>query len=576
MRRERENLSGLDYLLGAGVFGAALLSRLLFLFSSNDARWPHSAWFQGDATLWAEWAGLLVKGEEFERGLAVHAPAVAYVLRWMGYGAGPQDFTGAKVVWCAVSAAACGLTFLAARMELSRRVALIASVILAFAFESYLMATSLNGEAVYSCFLPLIVIGTVRFARRPSVVGGILLGGLHGLATLVRPEHSLLLVMLVGLIVWARRGDWVSLRTGMGTAVSLGLLLAASIAVCLPWSIATARATARFNTVAAPIDYEHAKPPWTPEARVLFESVPAFARADNFAYMAFVAQKAGQAQVTPESIRGYFEREFGYFPEPISAWSLVSGQGPLSFALANHPAATGGFSKAGLDARFGADPSLSFGLPSHLYLYNHGYAAGWKSIWESPARWLSLVGRKLAIFADGAAQGVTSLNLPLGREGVRRAVDSFTAEGPAWLVMSWRAVLGALFLAGLVAAIRDRTAAAWVLVIAYKLAVTVAFYGYARQAASILPALAVIWAMGLDTVFAGVVEFTGARGQGSHPRWQAVWLIPVLILMMADVWAWRQRAAVVPAGDFWPATHWGGGAFESSADIQLRIQQRRP
>ena len=79
MRREREKLSGVDYLLGAGVFGAALLSRLMFLFSVGNAAWPHSAWFHGDATLWVEWAAALERGQEFERGLAVHSPAVAYV-----------------------------------------------------------------------------------------------------------------------------------------------------------------------------------------------------------------------------------------------------------------------------------------------------------------------------------------------------------------------------------------------------------------------------------------------------------------------------------------------------------------
>src|SRR4029453_6987410 len=97
----------------------------MFLFSVGNAAWPHSAWFQGDATLWVEWAAALGKGQEFERGLAVHSPAVAYVLHWLGDGAGSHDFTAAKVLWCVVSAAACGLSYAAARMELSRRGVLV-------------------------------------------------------------------------------------------------------------------------------------------------------------------------------------------------------------------------------------------------------------------------------------------------------------------------------------------------------------------------------------------------------------------------------------------------------------------
>jgi hypothetical protein len=440
----------------------------------------------------------------------------------------------------------------------------------AFSFGSYVQATSLNGEALYTLTLPLIVMGTLWISRRPSLIGGAMVGAVHGAAMLIRPEHALLLVMTLGLVAWKRRADFANWRLAAPprAGVCVGSVVAAAVCVCLPWSVLTARATARFNTVTATIDYDRAQPPWTAEARAVLDGVPAFSRGDNFEYLSFLAQQARQPQITADAVREYFQREFAYLPEPIREWNLVSGQGPLSFALANHAKATGGFSKAGLDARFGPDPALSFGLPSHLYLYNHGYAAGWKWIRENPAAWVRLAGKKLAIFGEGATQGLTAWNAPLGRTGVRRAVDSFTAAAPGWVSLVWRGLLAVVAVAGLVVAVRGRVATVWLLIIAYKVVVTVAFYGYARQAESILPAFAVVLSLGVDVVLGGVVSAAGHR-VGWKQRAAAVWAVLAVALLGADVWAWRRPVTMAPSGDFTPATRWGGGAFESPSDIGL-------
>src|SRR6185295_3051678 len=165
---ESRRITTLDCGLAAAFFGLGLTARFPFLSASHDRAWPHSAWFEGDAPLWAQWAGTIAKGEEFEHGLAIHTPAVAYLLRWLGFTAESHDFTMAKVLWCVVSAMACGLTFLALRLELSRKVAAIAALMLSFSFASYLTATSLNGEGLYTALLPILVIGTLRLARSPS------------------------------------------------------------------------------------------------------------------------------------------------------------------------------------------------------------------------------------------------------------------------------------------------------------------------------------------------------------------------------------------------------------------------
>jgi hypothetical protein len=154
-----------DGALAAVAFVLSLITRLHFLLTSPDRTWPHSTWLEGDAPLWARWAGDLEAGREFERGLAIHTPGVAYVLRCLGCSDATVDFTGAKVVWCVLSALGVALAYVAFRLEFSRRSAAVGAALLAFSFSSYVAATSLNGEALYAAFLPLLVIGTVALAR---------------------------------------------------------------------------------------------------------------------------------------------------------------------------------------------------------------------------------------------------------------------------------------------------------------------------------------------------------------------------------------------------------------------------
>src|SRR5262249_51077569 len=133
-----DRIGRIDWVIALAVSVLAILARLRFLLTSPDRGWPHSAWFQGDATLWPDWAAALAQGQEFEHGVAIHSPAAAYVLHWMGYGVGASNFVAAKVVWCVVSALACGATYLAARMEVGKRAAGIAGALVAFSFSQYL------------------------------------------------------------------------------------------------------------------------------------------------------------------------------------------------------------------------------------------------------------------------------------------------------------------------------------------------------------------------------------------------------------------------------------------------------
>jgi hypothetical protein len=538
-----------DRLWAGLVFAAALIERLLFLFSSPEQAWPHSVLYEGDAPLWAEYAEALNRGQPFEFGLPIRTPGVAYLIHWLQPQGPPFDFVRLKVLWCVASAASCALAYLAFVQSFGRRVALIGAGLCAFSFGLDAIATSLNNETPYLLALSGIVLLTQRLHQRPSLAVAAALGALHGAATLLRAEHTLLLLLMLAASAWKLR------RPGPPAA-----LLAASVLVCLPWSVKAHRATIRFNETAERLpDYSSAWPPWTPGARAYLDSLPAFTRLESFRYFTHLCRKAGDLEVTAERVRGLYLETFGTEPEPLDAWHLVSSQGALSFALANHPQADGGFSKAGLDARWDPDPGIQPALPSHAALYNHGYRIGMEHITEDPARWLRLVGAKLANFGEGVTLGFTARNLPYGRGGVRRPVDLATpAPGQAWPA---RVLLFGALAAGAGLALRRRAGGVWLLIIVYKLIVTVAFYGYARQAVSILPAFYVFVALAAEAALGRLAL-----------RWRrlvAAGLVAGCIAVDVHGFVEREEHKLRVVGAVRPAPRWGPGAFESLRRLDL-------
>lgn len=562
------------------IFALALSVRLLFLYTSPDRSWPHSAYYQGDATFWAEWAAALTAGRPYEYDLPFRSPAVAFVLHWLGFGSAPPpvlviDFTPAKVIWCAVSALGCSLAYLALAVTFTRRAALIAAGVCAFSFASYVQATSLNGEALYTTLLMLIVLGTLWLAERPGWLLAAAVGVLHGLASLVRAEHPLLLGLLGLYLLWRWWGNGVLSparpRTLGRPAGMLAVVGAAFFLVCLPWAVRGTRATERYNTVqTVPLDMDHAYPPWTADAKAFIESLPAFARVENFNYLVHLSQIERLDEVTAADARRMLVEEFGVVPEPLRTPTFLSSQGGMSFALANHPLAAGGFSKAGLAVPGMPDPPINYAIPTHTALHNHGLSIGLGYVQEDPARWLRLVAAKLAIFGQGATQGVGAWNWPLGRDGVRRAVDQFTAAGP--VAVYWRAGLGVLFVLGLVIAGVTRRGGIWVLIIASKVIVAVLYYGYARQAASTLPAFAIFAALPIDAALAAVER----RWRGAREVQIAAAVGIAGALLATDVRAFRAGTTLHITGAVAADERWGGEAFVSFQDFLLRIEPGAP
>lgn len=576
-----------DLAIAGGVILVALAARLTFLLLGGDAHWPHSIYYEGDAPVWARWAESLGHGTEFERGLPLRSPGVAYVLHGLGSILGERRYVAFKVVWCVVSAATCGLLYLAT-LPLGRRTALIAALLLAFSFGAYVTACSLNAEALYTFLIVPLVMATVRLVRRPSAWLAGASGVLHGAATMLRPEHTLFALIATAYLAAGRSRSAAAAspvggaRGGKGFARSRGVregafgprsaalvMLAAFVASCLPWSVHVSRSLRAFNDrMTGPIDAKPGQPVWTDAARAYLEALPPFVRSDNFEYISFLAQQAGAREVTLDAVRRYFEVEMGYIPQRLPRWVFVSPVGPLNFALANHPGAGGGFSKAALDARLGPDPPLSLALPTHLKLVNHGYAVGWEFILGDPGTWLANVGRKLAHFSDGLAMGVGALNAPLGREGVRRAVDILAADRSGGFLL-WKGLVLALMAVGAGLALRGRNdaiARVWLWVVAYKVLVAILFFGYARQAVSIAPAAYVLAAMACDAGLRRLDRFVWLRRAG----WMAL-LVGGAVMVAVDVWVARTPAALRVVGPAQLAPHWAENAFEAHQTIELRM-----
>jgi len=546
----------------------ALLLRLIFLFGSPDRDWPHSVWYEGDAPLWVEYATALDKGEAFELGLPIHQPAVAYAIRWFYPGVREHGFIAFKVMWCVMSAATCGLLFLAVAKTIGHRTAFIASILCSISFGQLILATSINSETPYTFLLCAMVLITPRAVNPTNWATAAFLGVLHGLAMLFRPEHLLLIAMWCVWMAWLMLKN----RRASGSRGSLRLFVpfiamtAGIVITCLPWTIRASRAVHRFNTVATILpDYDLTPVPWTPEARTAFDQLPAFARSTNFNYLNFLASQRGDTSVTPATIDSFFADEFGTTPKPLSPWVIVSNQGGISFALANHPKSDGGFTRHALEhPKLIPNPTFNISFPPHLELLNDGYRIGWTIITDDVGHWLRLVGKKLERFAGGITLGFTAANLPIGREGVRHPVDMMTAAPghASW----WSVTLLLMIVGGMVIALARRSAGVWLIIIVNKLIVTILFYGYARQGASIGPAFFVMMAL--------LIEFILTLLTSRWPRLSASlpWIgcAVVMIALSIDLRIAITAQPLRIHGNLIQRPEFGPGAFTSYERIELK------
>jgi hypothetical protein len=557
----------LDRWIALAIFAATLALRLMFLLRSPDAGWPHSTLYEGDAPVWVQWAAQVRAGQPFEDDLAFRTPGVSFPLAWLGLTTPP--FTTAKVLWCVMSAATPAALWLVMARRFSRLAAAVAVTLLALGFGSFAIATSLNNETPYALLLTLLAGATLSWTDRPATWKAVAIGLMHGLAMLLRAEHLLLMWMLLAFMAWRW---WRATPRHRAGAWQCAIALGATLLTCLPWSLRGHAAAERFNTVAPAIDFASARPRWTPEAIDALQRLPAFARASNFAFISHLGLRGGWPAVDAPDVAAFFEREWAYAPEPIDTWCLVSFKGALDFAASNHPKADGGFSRAALSDSHDRDPPFNLARPSHLQLVNHGWRLGWRWIAADPGRWLSLEGEKLRRFGDGITLGLGPSDWPHAPRMIRQSVDIATPRrGDA---VTWEVILSGLLLLGLITTWRTSDGGIWLLVLAYRIAVVLLFYGYARHAVSIAPALDAMIGIGVAwvaTLAAAAITARWPRATVALPALGIALLTAATTTCAIACWnppIWKTRPAMV--GDrLNPSPEWGTDAFEAVDPVAL-------
>jgi hypothetical protein len=502
-----------DWAVAAGLFAASLAIRLLFTQATPDAGWAYSATLKGDAPLWLGYARALHAGEPFELGLPLHPPGAGYLVAalWDGRAEGVARLRSA---WCAIGALAVVVFWWSARRAFGSRVAAAAAAWAACSTGLIVLSSSVGAEAPY-LVLAIASLGLVEPLReRPRHWLLAAWGALNGAACLFRVEH-LLAAALVG--AWLL---WGTLQAGERPHAAFGRRAAALVLgfalPLVPWHLSAWAAIERLNTEPSARAPDAGAIAWEPEARRLEDRLPAFARGTAAAFVAHTVRHRGGDRVRAEDL-AILEQAFGYVPRPLARFPFVSNYGPLNFALANHPAAGGGFSRAALEDPPRLEggpglypPALIHGLPppdlalvypAHLRLFNEGYAVGAAWIAADPARFLRLSLRKLGIFWSGAALGLTGYNLPAGFSGTRRAVDLLVPDA-GLLERLWTVAVALACGAGLALA-RGRPALfPWLLFLASRLVPAVLFFGYARHGALAIPVVALLLALGLERVLA--------------------------------------------------------------------------
>jgi len=498
------------------LFVLALVLRILFLLTIPDAAGPYNPYYIGDTPTWLEYAKAIQSGSPFDLGLPLRPPGVAYLIAlvWSGQEAGLPLL---KLAWSVFGAGTVALFFLAVFRSFNYRVAVVAALAAAASTGLIILSTSLNNETPYL----LLVIASFTLwepiRRRPRLRVLLAWSVLHGLACLIRVEHVLFFALVSAYLVWAWvRMPGLALTWKQSTGRGL-LMLTLFILPLIPWQLHIWSQINQFNqkplltSGVTEQAYQQLESllgdfPWTEKAVQEKETLPAFCRRPNVNFIAATVAMRGGSEVTAGDFQ-IIEEAFGSRPGPIGAYPFVAMYGPLNFRLANNSEASGGFTRAPLEAPpplgGGASgypaflvaglppPDLAFTYTPHLEIVNHGYRLGLDWILRNPGNYLKLAVRKIEIFWSGVTLGFTGYGLPLGLSGVRGSVDLLAPEGGVGITL-WRWAGLAVLLAGLWLGRREEPLVPWMLFLAMKVIATLGFFGYAREGAVLIPVLALM------------------------------------------------------------------------------------
>lgn len=175
-------------------------------------------------------------------------------------------------------------------------------------------------------------------------------------------------------------------------------------------------------------------------------------------------------------LRAYNAEHAETLPEPLPTLVPVSFYGPLNFALAQTEEGIH-FSRFNLPVSRNEEAALDPEHPVHNEYIVHGYRIGLAAIRDDPVRFLRRSAAKIGYSLRAFTYGWTWRDLPKGGQWLRQPVDMPLATSPVYEV-----AMGVFALAGIWLLRRDRRLLAVGLgLVAYRLAVNVAFFPYLRS-----------------------------------------------------------------------------------------------
>ena len=135
-------------------FFAALLVRVLFLFATPDFSGPSSPYYKGDTYIWLEYAAAIQSSNEYNHGLPLRPPGVAYLvaLLWNGQASG---FLGLKLIWATMGAASVAFFYLAIARSFDWITATIAALLMSAYTGLIIVSTAPNNETPYFLLISL-------------------------------------------------------------------------------------------------------------------------------------------------------------------------------------------------------------------------------------------------------------------------------------------------------------------------------------------------------------------------------------------------------------------------------------
>ncbi len=439
-----------SFLIGAGLWSLAFSHRAFLLFGNRDRSWPFTIFYEGDTETFFRHSLAILAGQVYDGGIPFHPPLFPHLLAFLhGLLGAPGPHVAVRLILAALTSLQIPLVWLILRRTMGGPAALAGALLCVYSFGLQVFSIAAVSEGVYLTLLlaaMLVFLGLACPQAQASRQGcsawirAGALGLLLGAASLTRAEGIGAAVILLawGLVLAVRNrvrtgveGDRPAGAKGLANRPAPVSFWAAAacvmVLVLLPWTLRNAATIRQIN------------------------------------------------ESTPRGVR------------PLPVVVVTTAYGPLNFGLANHPGAPGYFTRDALTSGL-TTPVLDLRDPQHRDLFLNGYSRGLEFMREEPREFLSLAGRKLAMMARFLRLGWSEWNLPGGLRGTRYPVDMFSPDS-AWAVpMHLLLLLPGIWLILRRGGGRGRIfllqAALPVLLI---LGTTVAFFGYVRQGALLLP-----------------------------------------------------------------------------------------